>query len=469
MKTSQWHLKIGQSLTLTIKKMGINGEGIGYWRNHVIFVPQVLPGEIATIEITHIAPNYLRGRLIKLKKTSPHRNLQPPVLAKQVGGLELAHLLYPQQLSYKQAMLHEALRHFRPRGWQKYHIQPTIGMNDPWHYRNKAQFPIRIVNGKLICGLFKPGSHTIVDCLEMPTQGALTLSILQRLVPLIQSFNLPIYQPESNSGILKTLVVRENPSTNQAQLTFITNSWKLPQKRALIAAINQKIPEVISIAQNFNPGTTSLIWGTDTKILWGQSHLIETIGKIQFQLSPAAFFQLNLTQTEKLYQVVQQMLNPRPTDTIVDAYAGVGTIGLSLAAQVQTVIGSEISSAAVRDANANAELNHLTNAHYECGRTAQLYPQWLQRGLQPSAVIVDPPRTGLEPEFLQFLNQSHLSKIIYLSCNPSTWARDLRTLSQVYHIQTIQPVDMFPQTPHVESVTLLKRRRSSKQSNRNFE
>lgn len=160
----------------------------------------------------------------------------------------------------------------------------------------KPNFQFEIVNGKLICGLFKPGSHTIVDCLEMPNQGPLTLSILQRLVPLIQSFNFPIYQPESNSWILKTLVVRENPYTNQAQLTFITNSWKLPQKRALIATINQKISEVISIAQNFNPGTTSLIWGTDTKILWGQSHLIETIGKIQFQLSPAAFFQLNLTQ-----------------------------------------------------------------------------------------------------------------------------------------------------------------------------
>ncbi|WP_194946736.1 23S rRNA (uracil(1939)-C(5))-methyltransferase RlmD [Bombilactobacillus apium] len=449
------HLKIGQTITLTIKKLGINGEGIGYWKKTLIFVPWALPTETIQCQITQVQANFARGKLLSYQKPGPQRNLQAPALAQQVGGLELAHLKYPAQLHYKQEMIAEAFRHFHLPQWRHYDIRPTIGMEDPWHYRNKAQFSIRQQDGHLVCGLFQTGTQTVVDSLEMPTQSSLTLHILQQLLSIISQLQLPIYDPQQNSGILKTLIVRQDQAGSQAQLTFVTNSRKLPRKRELLDQIQVQIPEVTGIFQNFNPGSTSLIWGNETKKLWGQDYLTETLGDYQYQLSPRAFFQLNPHQTLKLYAQVRQALKPQTNDIVVDAYAGVGTIGISLAHQVQQVLGSEIIPEAVADANLNVQLNQLSNINYELGATEELYPQWLQQGIRPTAVVVDPPRTGLATSLSNYLLQSQPAKIVYTSCNPATLARDLKLLSKKYRIDFIQPLDMFPQTPHVESVTRL--------------
>ena len=458
MKKTQNKLKIGMRMQLTIKRMGINGEGIAYYQNTLIFIPQALPGEIILSEITAITHNFCRARLLQIICSSKLRNPNPPQLFGKVGGLELAHLSYPQQLKYKRLMVTEALRHFRPQGYRSYLVKSTIKADNPWHYRNKAQFQLRQKKGKLICGLYQTGTHQVVDSLEIPTQRPLTLHILQSLLPIIQELQIPIYDPHSHSGIIKTLVVRESVAYQQAQLTFITNSRKLPHKSQLIAQINQKIPAVISIAQNFNPQTTGPLWGAETTILWGDNYLREKIGDYDFFLSPAAFFQLNPEQTTKLYQIAMAALNPQPTDIVIDAYAGVGTIGISLAQQVRQVLGAEIIPAAVKDAQLNLRQNHITNASYQVGAVEKLYPQWLQQGIQPTALIVDPPRSGLTQEFIKFIQQSQPAKFVYISCNPATLARDLKYLSRCYHVDWLQPLDMFPQTPQVEVITKLSRR-----------
>lgn len=458
MKKTQNKLKIGMRMKLTIKRMGINGEGIAYYQNTLIFIPQALPGEIILGEITAITHNFCRARLLQIIRSSKLRNPNPPQLFGQVGSLELAHLSYPQQLKYKRLMVTEALRHFRPQGYRSYLVKSTIKADNPWHYRNKAQFQLRQKKGKLICGLYQTGTHQVVDSLDIPTQRPLTLQILQSLLPIIEELQIPIYDPHSHSGIIKTLVVRESVAYQQAQLTFITNSRKLPHKSQLIAQIKQKIPAVISVAQNFNPQTTGPLWGAETTILWGDNYLREKIGDYDFFLSPAAFFQLNPEQTTKLYQIATAALNPQPTDIVIDAYAGVGTIGISLAQQVQQVLGAEIIPAAVKDAQLNLRQNHITNASYQVGAVEKLYPQWLQQGIQPTALIVDPPRSGLTQEFIKFIQQSQPAKFVYISCNPATLARDLKYLTSFYHVDWLQPLDMFPQTPQVEVITKLSRR-----------
>ncbi|MBA1434788.1 23S rRNA (uracil(1939)-C(5))-methyltransferase RlmD [Lactobacillus bombi] len=438
--------------------MGINGEGLAYYHKTIVFIPQALPGEIVDCSITAINPKFYRAQLLKIIRTSKMRNPNPPQLFGQVGGLELAHLRYPQQLKYKRLMVAESLRHFRPEGYRNYLIKPTIKAQHHWHYRNKAQFQLRKINGQLVCGLYQTGTTKVVDSLAIPTQRPLTLHILKTLLPIIAKLDIPIFNSQEHSGIIKTLVVRESSVAPQAQLTFITNSRKLPHKSQLIAAINQQLPQVISIAQNFNPQNEGPIWGETTTILWGQDYLMEKIGNKTFQVSPAAFLQLNPEQTVKLYQVAQQALDLQPTDIVVDAYAGVGTIGISIADKVKQVLGGEIIPAAVKDANLNVQQNHLHNIHYQVGAIEDLYPQWLSQEIQPTALIVDPPRSGLEKKFINFINQSQPAKMVYISCNPSTLARDLQLLTPTYQVKWLQPLDMFPQTPHVEVVVKLSKK-----------
>lgn len=455
MKKTQNKLNIGMRMKLTIKRMGINGEGIAYYQNTLIFIPQALPGEIILVEIIAITHNFCRARLLQIIHSSKLRNPNPPKLFGQVGGLELAHLSYPQQLKYKRLMVTEALRHFRPQGYHSYLVKSTIKADNPWHYRNKAQFQLRKKNGQLICGLYQTGTHHVVDSLNIPTQRPLTLDILKSLLPIIKELQVPIYDPQNHSGIIKTLVVRESVTYQQAQLTFITNSRKLPHKKQLISQIRKKIPSVISIAQNINSKTTGPLWGTETTILWGNNYLREKIGNYNFYLSPAAFFQLNPEQTTKLYKIATTALNPQPTDIVIDAYAGVGTIGISLAQKVNQVIGAEIIPAAVKDAQLNTRQNQILNASYQVGTIEKLYPQWLQQGIHPTALIVDPPRSGLTQESIKFINQSRPAKFVYISCNPATLARDLQYLTRCYHVDWLQPLDMFPQSPHVEVITKL--------------
>lgn len=452
-------VEVGQRFPLTIKQIGINGEGIGYYKRKIVFIPGALPEEVVVAEVTNVAPRFIEAKVHKLRQASPQRVTPKDATYGQVGGIELEHLSYPGQLAFKKDVVVQALEKFKPQGYAKYNITDTVGMETPWHYRNKAQFQVREIDGHLAAGLYAPSSHTLIDLPEFATQTDLTMKIIRTVLKLVESLGIPVFDETKNAGILKTLVVRESFSTGEAQLTFITNSPKLPQKHALITAIQAELPEVVSIMQNINKGKNVLVWGDQTIHLAGQETIMETLNGVHFELTARAFFQLNPVQTAKMYNLVQDALDLTPEDRLVDAYCGVGTIGLSLANQAAEVRGMDTIADSIEAAKHNAAINDIQNVEYAVGAAEDLLPEWLDNGFVPTALVVDPPRTGLDQKLIDAILDSRPLKFVYVSCNPSTLARDLKALVHTYQVEKIQPLDMFPQTARVEAVVTLTLKR----------
>lgn len=454
----QTDVKVGQRFPLTIKRLGINGEGIGYYKHVITFVKGALPGEVIVAEVTAVHPRYLEASLRKLRKISPDRVDPRDEYAGEVGGFELEHLEYPAQLTFKQDLIRQALEKYKPAGYRHYDVRPTIGMDDPYEYRNKASFQVRMIDGHVAAGLYKENSHDLVDLPTCSVQMPATMTVMRQVVAWLEELQVPIYDEEHNSGIVKTIVVRTAAATGEVQLVLVTNTPKLPKKHQLLMKIAEKLPMVVSVMQNVNIGKTSLIWGDQTTLLAGKPTITEELDGLAFDLSARAFFQLNPEQTKKLYQLARTALDLAPHETLVDAYSGVGTIGLSLADVASEVRGMDTIPAAIADANANAKRNNITNAQYSVGEAEVLLPQWLASGFAPDAIVVDPPRTGLDDVLIDAILQSAPEKLVYISCNPSTLAQDLRALTAGYQVDYIQSIDMFPQTARCEAVVRFTKR-----------
>lgn len=451
-------LKEGQSISLKIKRLGINGEGIGYYKKAIVFVPGALPKEDISAKITKVAPRFVEAQLTKIIKSAPERVVPPCPVYEECGGCQLQHLAYPAQLTFKKDLLKQALNKFKPRNFEKYPLRKTIGMKNPWNYRNKAQFQLRKIDGEIEAGLYQADSHHLVPIDDCLVQQPATTKVMNALVELLNKYQLPIYNERKNSGIFRTLMVRVGIKTNEVQVVFITQSKKFPQKHVLIDEITQQLPEVVSIMQNVQNKRTSIVMGDETIHLWGKESIEEKINEVTFDLSPRAFFQLNPEQTEVLYNEAIKALDLQENETVVDAYCGVGTIGLSLAKKAKEVRGMDIIPAAIEDAKLNAERLGFTNTHYEVGTAEELLPKWLQAGFKPDAIVVDPPRTGLDQKLLKAIMKQPPKKMVYISCNVSTLAKDLVDLAKVFEIDYLQSVDMFPQTARCEAVVKLTRK-----------
>lgn len=448
-------VKIGDRFPLTIKKLGVAGQGIGYFKHKVCFVPGALPNEVVVAEVTKVHEKYLEAAIHRLKKTSSDRVIPRDDYALDTGGFELENLAYPAQLRFKRQMVIESLAKFKPRGYRHYEVRPTIGSEKQYGYRNKAQFQIRQQNGKVVAGLYRSGSHEVVDMQECAVQMPGIMRVMRALVDKIAQLKIPLYDESNHSGILKTIVVRESATTHQIQVTFITNSPKLLKKHQLLTFIAEKLPSVVSVMQNINPGDTPLVWGTETIHLAGDSYITDSLMGLDFHLSARSFLQLNPYQTETLYEEAAKAMELTSTDTLIDAYAGIGTIGLALASRVHEVRGMEIIPEAVADANQNATLNNITNAKYETGSAEELLPKWRAEGLHFDALVVDPPRTGLDNKLIQQILQEKPTKFAYISCNMASLARNLARLVPTYRVDYIQPIDMMPQTARCEAVVKL--------------
>lgn len=451
-------LKEGQTIPLKIKRLGINGEGIGYYKKTIVFVPGALPKEDVSVEVTKIAPRFVEGQLKKIVKPAPERVVPPCPVYEACGGCQLQHLAYPAQLLFKKDLLKQSLNKFRPRNYENYQLPKTIGMKNPWNYRNKAQFQLRKIDGEIEAGLYQADSHRLVPITDCLVQQPATTKVMNALVELLNKYQLPIYNERKNSGIFRTLMVRVGVKTNEVQVVFITQSVKFPQKKALIEEITQHLPEVVSIMQNVQNKRTSIVMGDETIHVWGKESIEEQINEVTFDLSPRAFFQLNPEQTEVLYSEALKALDLQANETVVDAYCGVGTIGLSIAKQAKEVRGMDIIPAAIEDAKMNAKRLGVTNTHYEVGTAEELLPKWLQSGFKPDAIIVDPPRTGLDQKLLRAILKQPPKKMVYISCNVSTLAKDLVDLAKVFDVKYLQSVDMFPQTARCEVVVKLTKR-----------
>lgn len=449
-------LKKDQKIVVTIKRLGINGEGIGYYKRKIVFIPKALPGEVVLASVTEAKEKYAKARLLKIKQESPAR--VQPVDKYDVGGIELEHLAYPAQLEFKQDVIAQALAKYRPAGYKEYELRPTLGMADPYHYRNKAQFQVRKNKaGQVIAGLYKENSHILVDLPTFATQRDLTMKVINTVRKLLEKWQVSIYDERKNQGAVKTLVVRESFATKEVQLVFITRTAQLPRKNEMLTEIKQLLPEVVSVMQNINPQKTSLIWGEETQLLMGKESITERLGDVSFELSARAFFQMNPLQTKVLYDEVKKALALSPNETLVDAYCGVGTIGLYVGKEAKEIRGMDIVAEAVADAKINAK-KAGRNAIYTTGKAETVILKWLKEGFSFDALVVDPPHTGLDEALIKAILKYRPAKFVYVSCNPSTLARDLVALTKAYRVEYIRSVDMFPQTARVEAVVKLVRR-----------
>ncbi|NRO26544.1 23S rRNA (uracil(1939)-C(5))-methyltransferase RlmD [Lactobacillus helveticus] len=443
-----------KDVIITIKRLGINGEGIGYYKKKIIFIPGALPDEVVVAKIVKSYPHYIQGELVRIKEKSPDRVAFPEGVDPEIGGLELAHLSYEKQLEFKRNNMLESLRKYHPRNYAKYKVKKTIPAPDEWHYRNKAQYQIENIHGKTKLGLFAPNSHRLIDLPKMPTQSEDTQKTEREIKVLIKKLHVPIANFRRHLPGVKTIVVRQSEATKEIQVTLITIGHKIKNLIPLAKEI-MKLDNVVSVYQNETEWQNPQVWGNKTEKLLGKNQIMEEILGKKFALSPRAFFQLNPVQTVNLYSEALKYLDLTPDQTLIDAYSGVGTLGILAADRVKQVIGIETIPEAVKDAQHNVELNHIKNADYIQGSVEKVLPELKNSGVSIDALIVDPPRTGLAKKLIKTLLQVKPETFVYISCNPSTLAQDLVLLSEVYDIRVIQNVDMLPQTPRCEAIAKL--------------
>lgn len=449
-------LQQGQTFPLTIKRLGINGEGVGYFKRQVVFVQGALPGEEVVVEATKIMPKFSEAKVKKIRKASPFRVKAPCPIYEQCGGCQLQHLAYDQQLREKRDIVIQSLERHTKLKIENLDIRQTIGMEDPWNYRNKSQFQIgQQKNGKVIAGLYGIDSHRLVPIQNCMVQHPLTNKVSEEVRNILEELNVPIYDERTQKGIVRTIVTRAGFQSGEVQVVLITTQKEVPRKKQIMAEIQSRLPEVKSLVQNINGNKTSLIFGEKTIHLRGEEVIQETLGDLNFELSARAFFQLNPTQTIKLYDEVKRAANLTGKEKIADAYCGVGTIGLWLADGASEVRGMDTIDAAIIDAKKNADKHGIKNATYVTGTAEHWLPKWVEEGWRPDVVVVDPPRTGCDQKLLNAIKKVKPKKFIYVSCNPSTLAKDIDYLSKDYKVEYMQPVDMFPHTAHVECVVEL--------------
>jgi tRNA (uracil-5-)-methyltransferase len=456
MKTDQnIKIELNQTFPLTIKRLGINGEGVGYFKKQVVFVPGALPGEEVVVEATKINPKFAEAKIKKIRIKSPHRVLPLCPVYDQCGGCQLQHLKYDQQLKEKRDIIIQSLERHTKVDINKLDIRETIGMEDPWGYRNKSSFQVKAIDGKVLAGLYGLNSHQLINIDECAVQHAQTNEATSEVKRILEELKIPIYNEKSRKGIIRTIVTRVGIQTGELQIVLITTQKELPKVDTIIQEIQKRLPNVKSIVQNINGQKTSLIFGEETLPLAGEDFIQETLGDLQFELSARTFFQLNPVQTVKLYNEVKKAAALTGEEKVLDAYCGVGTIGLWLADQAGEVRGMDVITESIEDAKKNAKRHGFTNTKYVPGKAEEVLPKWVKKGWKPDVIVVDPPRTGLDGQLIQTILQAEPKKIIYISCNPSTLAKDIQTLSSKYEVKYIQPVDMFPHTAHVECVSQL--------------
>jgi 23S rRNA (uracil1939-C5)-methyltransferase len=431
-----------------------DGAGVAKVDGYPLFVPNGLPGEKAKIKVIKANKGYGFGKLIELYEKSPYRVDIPSDEAHKFGGCQLEHISYEGQLKYKENQVRQVLT--RIGKLENVKVHPILGMDNPWYYRNKAQVPVGEKDGKLIAGFFKPRSHEIVDTDESFIQLPEINEAIRQVKEICNELRIPPYDEESHKGILRHIMARYGKETGELMVVIITRTSDIPNKEQLVNEIVSKLPKVKSIVHNINSKRTNVILGEKTSVLWGNEVIYDYIGNVKFAISALSFYQVNPVQTKVLYDKALDYAGLTGEESVIDAYCGIGTISLFLAQKAKKVFGVEVVPEAIQDAKRNAELNGITNAEFAAGEAEIVIPKWYKEGNKADVLVVDPPRKGCDETFLQTVIEMKPKKIVYVSCNPATLARDLRILEDGgYQTLEVQPVDMFPHTTHVECVSLL--------------
>ncbi|WP_457983311.1 23S rRNA (uracil(1939)-C(5))-methyltransferase RlmD [Bacillus paralicheniformis] len=432
------------------------GAGVAKVDGFPIFVPNALPDEKAQIKVTRVKKGFAFGRLINLEEESRFRTDAPCPIYKQCGGCQLQHINYEGQLLYKQKQVKDVLERIGKLDLSRITVHPTLGMEDPWNYRNKAQVPVGEREGGLIAGFYQQRSHEIIDMNECMIQQSENDRVVQAIKEICGKYGIKAYNEERHKGWLRHIMVRYGAVTGEMMVVFITRTNDFPHKAKIVEEITAAFPHVKSIVQNINPKKTNVIFGDETTVIWGEEYIYDTIGGIKFAISARSFYQVNPQQTKVLYDKALEYAELNGEETVIDAYCGIGTISLFLAKQAKKVYGVEIVPEAIEDAKRNAELNGIENAEFEVGEAEVVIPKWYEEGIKADTLVVDPPRKGCDEALLRTILEMKPKRVVYVSCNPGTLARDLRVLEDGgYETLEVQPVDMFPHTSHVECVAVL--------------
>ena len=442
------------SQLIKIHGLGSSGEGVGKFDGLAIFVEGALPGEEIVAEIETVKKNYAVGRLVEVVKPSTERVKPFCPLYKNCGGCQLQHMSYPAQLKWKRQQVVDAIERIGKLDGVK--IFDTLGMENPLRYRNKMQFPVGKSKAGLVIGCYARGSHKIIDAQSCPIQNAGNDKILAAVRKVAAQFNLPPYDEDTHRGFLRHVMGRVG-CDGELMVVLVTATKNFPNEKNFVRALRRELPDVTSIQQNVQTYHNNVILGRDTRILFGKPTIHDKIGKLKFNISARSFFQVNTAQAEVLYNTALDFAEMEGGEIVVDAYCGTGTIGLFFAKTAHRVYGTEIVSSAIADAKKNARENNIRNIEFFIGDAVKIMPRLANAVHFPDVIVTDPPRAGCDKKVLETFAAMETDKIIYVSCNPATLARDLAILNGLgYRTMKIQPVDMFPFTSHVECVAQLK-------------
>ena len=409
------------------------------------------------INIINVKKSYGFGKLLSFLDKSPFRTKPVCEVFKRCGGSSLQHLEYSEQLKFKTKKVKDSLE--RIGGFSGIEVLDTIGMEKPYNYRNKAQFPVGISKDGLSFGFYAPRSHNIINISKCFIQNEINEKIISAVKGFMLKYNIPPYDEQLHEGVIRHIVTRTAVFTKEIMVCIVIKGKTLPKSDFLVEEL-LKIKGVTSILLNYNNAKTNVIMGNKIDTLYGKAFIEDYIGEFKFEISPFSFFQVNPVQTQILYRTAFDFAGLTGTETVIDAYCGIGTISLFVSRKAKKVIGVEVVSEAVSDARRNALINGVSNVEFIIGKAEEVIPDlWESHGVKPDVIFLDPPRKGCDARLIDTLLRSSTSKIVYVSCNPSTLARDLRLLSDKYSVVRVQPVDMFCMTAHVETIICLSRKK----------
>jgi len=440
----------------TCRDLTNEGKGIVDYKGSTVFVDNILVGEKASIEIDKRVANIFYGKVIKLITISQDRVTPLCPYYKDCGGCNIQHLSYQKQLEFKKQQVINA---YKKVAKLNVNVENTIGMDIPYAYRNKVQLPVASKKKKTILGFYKENTHDVVSIDKCLLQDDISNNIIVNIRKMLNDLGIEAYNEDTIKGYIRHVLIKRGFVSGETMLVLVTNSDSFPARGQLVDRIRKEMPFINTIVQNINTRKTSVILSHKEKVLYGKGYIIDELLGLKFKISAQSFYQINHEQTEKLYSKAIEMASLNKKNIVLDAYCGVGTIGMSLAKYVKKVIGVEVVEDAIKDAKENARLNNLNNVNYYCDDASDFMKKMVKDKINIDVVFVDPPRAGCDKRFLDSLVYLKPKKIVYISCNVATQARDVKLLVEKgYKYSNVQPVDMFPNTYHVETIILLEKK-----------
>lgn len=447
-------LEVGQIKEVNILDLNYLGKGVAKVDDFVVFVEDAIEGDYVEIEITEVKKNYAIGRVLSTINPSKNRIEPPCQYYTQCGGCQLMHINYDEQSKFKKTRVINELKRVKVN-LDNVSIHDTIEMKEPFRYRNKTAFSVKNISNKVVIGPYEQGTYNTVDINTCMLQSSVADKVITLIKKAIKKYNIKPYDKKTKTGTIRSIVIRNNKK-NELMLIIVTVSEKFQQKDIIVKELVNEIKELKTIIQNINSKNTNLVMGDKNIVLYGEGTIKDNIGDLIFNISPNTFFQVNPIQTEKLYDSALKYANLNKEDICFDIYCGIGTISLMASKYAKKVYGIEIVEQSIINARENAKLNNIKNAEFYAGKAEKILPKLYSKNIKGNVVILDPPRKGCEKEVIDTIINMNPEKVVYVSCNPSTLARDIKLLENGgYKLKIVQPVDQFPWTVHVETVVSL--------------